>query len=219
METTATANLQTDASSADAAAMPAVDASASSAAASTQQPVTDPTPAAAATDATVESQGTAAPAAPVAPENYSFSAPEGVTYAPDVIETFSGAAKAAGLTQDAAQKVLDAMAPALAARQAEQIKSIHTEWMTASSSDKEFGGERLAENLAVARKALDTFGTPELRKLLDNTGLGNHPEQIRMLYRIGKAISEDTFVGGRSAAAPKPASAASILYDKTPQKG
>jgi hypothetical protein len=38
------------------------------------------------------------------------------------------------------------------------------------------------------------FGTPELRTLLNESGLGNHPEVIRMMYRAGKAISEDRFV-------------------------
>jgi hypothetical protein len=68
--------------------------------------------------------------------------------------------------------------------------------LTSSKTDQEFGGEKLSENLSVAKKALDAFGTPELRKLLDDSGLGNHPEVIRMMYRAGKAISEDRFVGG-----------------------
>ena len=40
------------------------------------------------------------------------------------------------------------------------------------------------------------FGTPELRDVLNMTGLGNHPEIIRAFYRAGKAISEDAFVSG-----------------------
>jgi len=48
----------------------------------------------------------------------------------------------------------------------------------------------------VARKALETFGTPELRDVLNMTGMGNHPEVIRAFYKAGKAISEDRFVQG-----------------------
>lgn len=149
-----------------------------------------------------------------APEKYEFKAPEGTEFDSGILEAFSGAAKEANLSQDAAQKLLAKMAPALATRQDEQVKAIHEEWRTASAADPEFGGAKLTENLGVARKAYETFATPELRKLLDTTGMGNHPEVIRMMYRVGKAISEDKFVGGnaRSGATANPAN---VLYDKT----
>ncbi|HVW78515.1 MAG TPA: hypothetical protein VHB45_12940 [Alloacidobacterium sp.] len=152
-----------------------------------------------------------------APERYAFTAPEGVEYDSEILDAFTGAAKDADLTQEAAQKLIEKMAPAITARQVDQVKAIHKEWLEASSSDKEFGGEKLAENLGVARKAVESFGTPELRALLDETGLGNHPEVIRFFYRAGKAISEDKFVGGSPSGAGKP-NPANVLYDKT-QKG
>lgn len=160
-----------------------------------------------------------AAAANVVPEKYEFKAPEGTEFDPEVLETFSGAAKDAGLSQDAAQKVLEKMAPALVARQVDQVKAIHEEWRTAASSDAEFGGDKLQENLGVARKALDTFGTPALRTLLDDTGLGNHPEVIRLLFKAGKAISEDNkfVVGSASNTGAKSPSA--VLFDKTAKKG
>lgn len=129
-----------------------------------------------------------------APEKYEFKAPDGQTYDPQVLEEFSAAAKNANLTQDAAQKLIEKMAPAIAARQQAQIESIQRTWADTSSADKEFGGEKFEENLAVARKALTTFATPEMRKLLGDTGLQHHPEVLRMLFRVGKAISEDGYV-------------------------
>jgi hypothetical protein len=152
-----------------------------------------------------------------APEKYVFTAPEGTEYDPEILESFTGAAREAGLTQEAAQKLIEKMAPAITARQADQVQAIHKEWLEASTADKEFGGEKLAENLGVARKALENFGSPDLRKLLDETGLGNHPEVIRFMYRAGKAISEDKFVGGSAAGGGK-LNPANVLYDKT-QKG
>lgn len=150
------------------------------------------------------------------PEVYEFKAPEGMEFAPEVLETYSSAAKAAGLTQDAAQKVIEVMAPALAARQLEQVKALHNQWTEASKTDVEFGGEKLKENLGVARSALDAFGSPELKTLLDTTGFGNNPEVLRLLFKVGKAISEDKFVAGskRINAAADPTS---VLYDKTTQ--
>jgi len=96
------------------------------------------------------------------------------------------------------------MGPQLASRQESQIKAIRNQWVEASTTDKEFGGEKLTENLSVAKKALDAFGSPELRTLLNESGLGNHPEIIRILYRAGKAISEDQMVSGNKGTA-KPA--------------
>lgn len=132
-----------------------------------------------------------------APESYEFKAPEGVQFDDTVIGAFSEVAKELNLPQDQAQKVLDKVAPVIQARQLEQFETARTEWAETAKADKEFGGEKLAENLGVAKKALDAFATPELRTLLDQSGLGNHPEVIRMFYRAGKAISEDRFVSGQ----------------------
>ena len=133
-----------------------------------------------------------------APDSYEFKAPEGVQFDDHVIGAFSEVAKDLNLPQEHAQKVLDKMAPVIAARQAEQFQAARNDWAETAKADKEFGGEKLAENLGVAKKALDAFATPELRKLLDDSGLGNHPEVIRMFYRTGKAISEDRFVSGQA---------------------
>lgn len=133
-----------------------------------------------------------------APEQYEeFKAPEGQEFDPEVLNNFKEVAKELNLSQEAAQKMLDKMGPVVAQRQAQQVEALRSQWAEQSTADKEFGGEKLQENLGVARKALDTFGSPELKGLLNESGLGNHPEFIRLLYRAGKAISEDNFVGGK----------------------
>lgn len=131
-----------------------------------------------------------------APEKYEFTAPEGREYDPGVINAYSEVAKELNLPQEAAQKMIDKIAPLMEARQIEQVQAIRNDWAEAARSDQEYGGDKLNENLAVAKKALDKFGSPELRTLLNDSGLGNNPEVIRFMYRAGKAISEDTFVGG-----------------------
>jgi hypothetical protein len=112
------------------------------------------------------------------------------------VKNFSEVARELNLTQDAAQKILDRMGPTLASRQESQVKAIRGEWVASARSDQEFGGDKLAENLSTAKKALDTFGSSELRTLLNTSGLGDHPEVIRFMYRAGKAISEDRIVTG-----------------------
>lgn len=130
-----------------------------------------------------------------APEKYEFKAPEGREYDSEVIKNFSEVAKELNLPQEAAQKLLDKMAPIVEQRQIQQIEQVRTQWADQARNDKEFGGEKLSENLSIAKKALDQFGTPELRTLLNDSGLGNHPDVIRFMFRAGKAISEDRYVG------------------------
>lgn len=144
-----------------------------------------------------------------APEQYEWAAPEGVTLDESVMGSLSEVAKELNLSQDAAQKLVDKMAPAMAQRQAAQVQAMQAEWRESSSGDAEFGGAKLAENMAVAKKALDAFATPEFRQLLEQTGMGNHPEVIRTFYRAGKAISEDGLVSG---SAPKPPRDARSLF-------
>ena len=136
-----------------------------------------------------------------APQQYeAFKHPEGLQLDSKALESFSEVAKELNLSQDDAQKVIDKVSPVMAAKQQEVLTELKTQWIENTSADKEFGGDKLTENLSMAKRALDTFGTPELTTLLNETGLGNHPEVIRAFYRAGKAISEDGFVKGTSSA-------------------
>lgn len=153
---------------------------------------------------------------PKAPEKYEFKAPEGVQLDSTTMEKFSEVAKELDMPQEAAQKILETMGPIMAQRQAEMIETVKTDWGNQSKADKEFGGEKLTENLAVAEKALKAFGTPELRTLLNQSGLGNHPEIIRAFYRAGKSISVDSFVPGGVGGPAGSKDASKALYPNQP---
>jgi len=143
------------------------------------------------------------------PEKYEFKLPEDHKIDDAAVEAFSEFAKDAGLTQEAAQALMDKLAPAMQARQIQAVETAKTTWASEAKADKEFGGDAFNENLSVAKKAIDAFGSPELRTLLNESGLGNHPEIIRAFYRAGKQISEDRLVpsgsGIKSAGAKDPA--------------
>ncbi len=147
-----------------------------------------------------------------APEKYEFTPPEGVQFDASVIAQFSEVARELNLPQDAAQKVLDKMAPTIQARQAEQLAALREDWATSARADKEFGGDKLTESLGAAKKALDQFGSPEFKTLLNDSGLGNHPEVIRFMVRAGKAISEDRFVSGAQGASGRSDDPAKRLF-------
>lgn len=162
----------------------------------TQTPTADTGAAAVVDQATTETAAVTG-----APEAYAWTAPEGLTYDPGTLEAFSGVARELNLPQDKAQLVIDKMAPVLAARQAEQVKAMTEGWAAEARADKEFGGDKLTESLAAGERALAAFGTPALREMLTKTGLANNPEVIRFMVKAGAAISEDKFVGGKTAPA------------------
>ena len=139
------------------------------------------------------------------PEKYDFSMPEGVDLDTAAADEFSAIAKDLKLTQEQAQKVADVGAK-MAQRQQEQHQATVQQWVESVKTDKEIGGDKLEENLSVARKAMDTYGTPELKDVLNATGLGNHPAFVKLFYKVGKTLSDDSVVrGGNTAATSDPA--------------
>ena len=141
-----------------------------------------------------------------APDKYEFNAKVADATEeldPEVLTAFGDVAKELDLPQEAAQKVLDKVAPVMQARQAKVVEDAKTEWANDSKADQEFGGESLEANLEIAKTSLNKFGTDALKSLLSESGLGNHPEVIRFMYRAGKAISEDSYVGNSEGANAK----------------
>jgi hypothetical protein len=158
-----------------------------------------------------------------APDKYDLKAPEGREYDNEILAKFSDAAKNLNLTNEQAQGFLNEMGAALETRMTAQLKSVRQAWAESSTTDKEFGGDKLSENMSVAKRALDAFGTESLRSLLNESGLGNHPEIIRFMYRTGRAISQDTMVNGTASASRSRGpmtfgDAATMLYANQPNQ-
>lgn len=61
-------------------------------------------------------------------------------------------------------------------------------------------GNTWQEEVSGAVRAADAFGGPELRQLLEETGLGNHPAIIRTFAEVAKRMSEDKSVRGVASA-------------------
>lgn len=133
-----------------------------------------------------------------APENYEFELPEGYELNQEVSEEFTAYARELNLPQDKAQAAVSMGVKLLENAQAKQAEAYAQQisaWRNEVTNDKEIGGPALAENLSYAAKVLDTYA-PDLRAVLDETGLGNHPAFVKAFVKIGKAISEDRLVGG-----------------------
>jgi hypothetical protein len=148
-------------------------------------------------------------------DKYDFRAPEGVKL--DELSTeLSAVAKELGLPQEGAQKVFDLgvkVAQKFAKNLETNTTAMQEQWLKDTRADKEFGGDKLEENVAIAQKARDAFASPELRTLLNDSKLGNHPEMIRLFFRMGKAMKEDKTVNGGESG--QSTSMESRLYGKT----
>nr|WP_314520720.1 peptidase [uncultured Lelliottia sp.] len=147
-----------------------------------------------------------------APEKYEFQAGEGVELDSEALKDFEPVARDLNLTNEQAQKLVDAYPKILAGvqqRQADAWQATTEQWAADVKADKEIGGDRLTENLSAAQRALDQFGTPELKEYLNTTGLGNHPDLVKTFVKIGKSMSEDGMVTGKETGQR---SAAEVLY-------
>lgn len=129
--------------------------------------------------------------------------PEYADYAPD-FEAYQGAAgqwlkdNPQATAAEALKFAADYQAKTvgeLMGQQQQQHQQMVSQWESAARADQEIGGDRFGENLAIAKTAIDKFATPELKQMLDETGVGNHPEMVRAFFRAGKLLQEAPIVG------------------------
>lgn len=138
-----------------------------------------------------------------APEAYEpFTDADGVQYTAEQLGAFAETARELGLSQEKAQKMFAAIRPAANNYLMREHTQRVEQWRKEAETDSEFGGANLKTNLGVAKAALDRFASPKLCQVFKYSGLGNHPEVIRLFYRIGKQLSQDTGVGAGSGSAP-----------------
>jgi len=132
------------------------------------------------------------------PEKYEFTPVDGVDIDQAAVELATPVLKDLGLSNEQANKLVPVLQGVIANRDQQMIDSIATErakWLTEAKADPEIGGKAFGDNLALAATALDRLGFVKdspFRKLLDESGLGNHPEMIRAWSKVGKAIGEDS---------------------------
>lgn len=154
------------------------------------------------------------------PDTYAdFVMPEGVELDSALLTEATPLFKELGLNQDQAQKLVDFQAKQAKASSESQVDAFNqlmNDWQEQSKNDKEFGGDKFEENVGIARSAIDKFGTPELKQLLEEHGVGNHPEVIRFMVKVGKLTAEDV-PGGTNTPPSKAQDRVSLLYpnDKT----
>lgn len=146
-----------------------------------------------------------------------FTVPEGMELNSALLEQAVPVFQELGLTQEQAQKLIDIQAAEVQAageRQVDTFNQLLQDWLAESKADKEIGGDKFEQTVKVAQNAISKFGTPELKQLLDQHGVGNHPEMIRFMARVGATLKEDN-PGGEGNNSQPPQDRVSILYPKT----
>lgn len=131
------------------------------------------------------------------PEKYDLKTPDGVALDEAALAEFEPIAKELKLTNEQAQKLADIHTKRMQETEranAEQWKQTTANWVNDIKADKEIGGANMDASVRHAQTALAKFGTPELKAQMDATGMGNHPELVRVFARIGKAMAEDNFI-------------------------
>lgn len=153
-------------------------------------------------------------ALPKAPDEYKFSFPEGFEASEQLVGEFTPLAKKLNLTQESAQELIDLYTKSATYVQeanTNAFKQVVDEWATSAKQDQEFGGSKFTENVSVAKEALAKFGNDKFKSLLDDTGLGNHPELLRFMFKVGKMIKEDKIHVGSNPVSQQ-RDVASIMY-------
>lgn len=90
-------------------------------------------------------------------------------------------------------------------RQQKAMAEAESAWLAELKADKNF-----AASLSRARAAVQSYGSPELMTLLEESRLGSHPALVRFMARVGAALAEPAFARGQHAEAEK--SPAEVLY-------
>lgn len=150
-----------------------------------------------------------------APEVYELEVPKDSSLPADRIEALKAHAKDKGLSKDQAQELLVRESAAVDSYKQSVVQKMaqnKTQWIEQASKDKEIGGEKFAENVLHAKRALDKYGSANLKQELDSTGLGNHPELLRVFVRIGREMQDDKFIRPGTRAVQKEKSTEELFY-------
>jgi len=72
----------------------------------------------------------------------------------------------------------------------ESLQQTMEQFAEEARKDPEIGGDKFDENISVAVTAVETFGSDGLKQILDETGMGSHPEVVKAFYRAGKFLAD-----------------------------
>lgn len=155
------------------------------------------------------------------PADIAVKLPDGIEPDEVLLSEFKPLAKELGLKSEGAQKLVDLFVRAqdgALKKSQEAWAQQQKEWVDAVKADSDFAGAKFDASVQVARKAIERFGSPALKEYLTASGVGNHPELVKLMYRVGQAIAEDSVAGasGGGAASSNASSQDALLRELYP---
>lgn len=162
-----------------------------------------------------------------APEAYDLKVPDdlaaaGMTFDKEAFEAVEPVLREMNLSNEAAQKLVEAYAgkviPLVEKRAGERMDAgaveMRTNWEKEARADPEIGGAKFDETKAFARQTFVRFGVQAdgpFLKLLEESGLGNHPDMLRFVANVGRLTGEAKVDAG-AGAQPAPKRLADRIY-------
>lgn len=168
----------------------------------------DATPAPNPADKPAEGDKPAATTQPAVPDKYEFTVPEGTTIDPAAIEAATPIFKELGLSQEAAQKLVNfqlAREAALLKSTTDTMTAMRTDWqgklsadaeLTAAKSQGKLGLEAVKLDVSRMLNVLPADLRNDLRDALNLTGAGDHPAVVKSLWKLSSYITEGKHVTG-----------------------
>lgn len=171
---------------------------------------------------TADADKAKAKAADAKADEHNLKLPENSLLPPSTIEEISTFAKENGLSNEAAQKMLDrenAKMSLLFTQKREDLKPVIENWRRAAEKDPEIGGKDGSEfkaNVMLAKRALDKANVPGLKETLDMSGFGNHPDMLKFCMFWGKTVvQDDKFETGSAGFSKTKKSAEQVFYGES----
>lgn len=138
------------------------------------------------------------------PTEYKFVREDGQEVSAEETQTFTEISTDLKLNQEQAQKLYSIANQKVNEMNMTRLAQAKAAWEKAITVDAELGGTNLNQTKRNVAIAMKHFGTDNFKDLLIRTGLGSHPEMVRVFNKIGMAIGNDqTFINGNSRAKPK----------------
>jgi hypothetical protein len=108
-------------------------------------------------------------------------------------------------------------------RLSNQVQEIKTQQLRAAENAREQlqkeWGKDYRRNSSIVSKALEALGGDELLDWAEEAGVANDTVFIKMIYTIGKNLSEDMVLQGVPARGREPVTPGYLSYDSTPEHG
>lgn len=138
-----------------------------------------------------------------APEKYEIKAPEGVTIDQAAVEKFTPLAKELGLSNEAAQKLVNFQSQMVQEQVRAQEQAYNKFLEDTANETRAAYGNKLGDALVYVAKARDMFASPTLMEKLNASGLANDKDVIQLFEKLGRQISEDKHIEGQRKSSPE----------------